>query len=50
IDNAGEMGEPCGMPLVIGFDGDSLLSRQIAASRSIKKDATHLTIRMGRFF
>ncbi|KIK24681.1 hypothetical protein PISMIDRAFT_98221 [Pisolithus microcarpus 441] len=50
IKRAGEIGEPCGMPLVTGFDGDSLPSRQIAASRCVRKDVTHLTNEMGRFF
>ncbi|KAI6138430.1 hypothetical protein EDD17DRAFT_1500859 [Pisolithus thermaeus] len=50
IKSAGEIGEPCGMPLVTGFKGDSLLSRHIAASRSVRNNNTHLTIGMGRFF
>ncbi|KAJ7492206.1 hypothetical protein FB451DRAFT_1021433 [Mycena latifolia] len=39
----GDTGDPWGIPFLTGFSALILPSRHTAASRSVKKDPTHLT-------
>jgi hypothetical protein len=49
-DDAGpDIGDPCGSPFRTGFIFVQCPSRHMAAWRSVKKDAIHLTIGSSRF-
>ncbi|KAJ6458131.1 hypothetical protein C8R47DRAFT_966332, partial [Mycena vitilis] len=43
----GDTGEPCGIPFSTGFISPRTPSRQTAACRSSKNEATHLTYSIG---
>ena len=40
----GETGDPCGIPVVIGVMGSDSASKFRLASRSVRKESTHLVI------